>query len=247
MMRLFQNINEAAREIRRDLTKAPEMQSTRVQQFEKDLVANEWLNYAYTIEAEGVPADFDQVAIGLAEVLPYYLDEGNRLDIKRWLEVQLMERAYASQAATMEPEGGDSLHPVLQSCTEGNAFSYTYRERMVGMLPTIARTLVLATDTRRAYWPIFTQQDSHRAMSYTRIPCTLGYYFVVREVPGLGPRLHLTYIQRSVDFEIFWLTDVFLAVAIQRELAQYVGIELGQFSHIILSFHRFQREGEEIY
>lgn len=246
-MRLFQNIDEAAREIRRDLTKAPIMESSRVQQFKKDMVANEWLNYAYTIEAGGVPSDFDDIAFKLSDVLPYYHSNVNRIEVLDWLKLQFLERVYAETRGAIETKPADTVHPVLKSCMEGDAFSYTYRERMVGMVTTIVRTLTLAPDSRRAYWPIFSQQDAHRAMAYTRIPCSLGYYFVIRSVPGLGERLHLTYIQRSVDFEIFWLTDVFLAVSTQEVIAERLGIELGQFSHFILSFHRFQREGEEIY
>ena len=93
-------------------------------------------------------------------------------------------------------------------------------------------------DSRRVYWPIFRTKDSLRAGAPSRIPCSLGYQAMIRKVGGTD-HLILTYLQRSADFDRFWLSDIWLARKFQLNLAEALQIQGGALIHFIISFHSF--------
>lgn len=259
-MRVFHNLSEAAKEIRRDLSKAAVYPTERVQHLEQSgIVAREWMNYSYTILPEGIPTQ----AVGL---MPVVRDNFNReyptdnhiSDLVRWAEEERLVRLCPEVGRTRTVE---DLHPILRGMREGNHYAYTYPERLVGAIDTMANSLATSPTNRRTFWPIFQPVDAIRMGAMTRIPCSLGYQAMIRQTPGSeSPKLHLTYISRSCDFEKFWITDIWLAHQFQRRLLMSVlarraalsgpdapPVILGATSHIILSFHRFETEGEEIY
>ena len=259
-MRLFANIEEAIPEIRRDLAKSPAAPTSRVQHLElSGMEAREAMNYGYTILGEGIPED-------IVELIPLWRKEfGEEIagatdwDLRTWATREAGERTHA-----LPYSGGQDLsiapslfHPTLKNMVEGNHFSYTYRERMVGALEHLAHDLIQNPDSRRAFWPIFQPLDALRAAELTRIPCSLGYQVMIREVPGQGRKLHLTYISRSCDFDKFWISDIWFANQFQRRLLQRLtknwsdgpgplpDLTLGGTSHFILSLHRFEEPGSE--
>lgn len=59
--------------------------------------------------------------------------------------------------------------------------------------------------TRQAYLPVFFPEDTG-AVHGERIPCTLGYHFIVR-----SNRLHCIYYLRSCDFVRYFRDDIYLA------------------------------------
>ena len=75
--------------------------------------------------------------------------------------------------------------------------------------------------TRQAYIPIFFPEDTG-AVHGGRIPCTLGYHFMLRQMPEGNPKLHLWYTIRSCDLIQHFRNDVYLTV----RLAQWVINEL---------------------
>jgi thymidylate synthase len=63
--------------------------------------------------------------------------------------------------------------------------------------------------TRQAYLPIFFPEDTG-AVHGGRIPCTLGYHFMMR-----GDQLHMWYHIRSCDLHRHFRDDLYLAVRLQ--------------------------------
>lgn len=245
-MRYFESIHEAIAEIRRDLSKAPEFVSHRVQQFDdKDLPVHEGMVYAYTIPSGGIP-DTASILVGIgAQHFPVWSKHHDQLT--NWIADQATERINAALHGLIPRHPADSRHPVLGELREGGDYSYIYADRLSGMAGAVTAALNADHGTRRAYWPIYDRTDSRRAIRASRIPCTLGYHFMIREVPGVGELMHMTIVQRSVDFDLFWLTDLYLSYRLLSVIAGAVGVPPGNISHVILSFHRFDREGEEIY
>lgn len=70
--------------------------------------------------------------------------------------------------------------------------------------------------TRQAYLPVWFPEDTG-ATQGQRVPCTLGYHFLIRE-----NRLNITYFIRSCDFMRHFRDDVYMA----GRLAQWVRYEL---------------------
>lgn len=242
-MRVFRNLPAAIKEIKRDLSKSPEMDSPTIQNLEVDgLKVREAMSYTYTL------MDVPIAALDLikeAQKAEYPLPE-DLLETADWMSKEIEARIYWQPGAIYETQ-----NPHLKTVLEGSEPSYSYTDRLFGMLQVLGATLVRNPDSRRAYWPMFIPEDSLRAPRHTRIPCTIGYWAAIREVNGVK-RLHFTYLQRSCDFRRFWLFDVWFARRLQFELFQYLkqymrDLEMGHLTHTILSFHVTLDEVEEIY
>lgn len=270
MGRIFDNIEQAFREIQRDLTKSPEVLSTRVQsQVGMERTANEAMNYQSTLTPRAfedyggaLPSHWGSF-LGLlqemGDVFPYYQDELKVQQIAEWLS---MELACRTDPFFITEPANEHIHPALNKWSEGNHYSYTYSERIAHLMGVAVKTLRLSPDTRRVFIPIYQPNDLMRASQPTRIPCSLGYHLMIRNVENtfeVEPHLHMTYLMRSCDFDIFFPTDVWLAHQIQCHILSQLSywdnddgdgvhpISLGNLTMNIMSFHRFQREGEEIY
>ena len=248
-MRLFQTLEEAAREVKRDLAKSPVVQSSRVQQFEVGGEAREALGYSYSISEfpEGLMVFRD-----LGVQLGFWTEE-EKHGLAAWLENERHIRLFWEPGAVNELN-----HPDLVKTIEGSEPSYVYTDRLRGAVEMMSETLWRSPDSRRAFWPIFYPEDSIRAPRATRVPCSIGYQLLVRYVNG-KPHLHLIYLERSCDFDRFWITDLWLAREFQKQvyrmLKQRVSgerddhplhdIELGHVTHFVTSLHSFI--DEEIY
>jgi len=250
-MRLFTSYTEARSEIERDLAKSPTVGSTRVQaRVGLNQEAHEAMNYAYTLTYNaGIPTHLELGAMARK----FGVVEDNDEAQNQWVTWILTE--FHARTTWLPDMTTEIIHPELKEHLEGATPAYTYTDRLAGMLDTLIGTVQRTPDTRRAFWPMFTREDAVRAPRPTRIPCTLGYQLLIREVvAGKGPHLlHMTYLQRSCDFQKFWLSDLWLAHMLQRQIyenlisgpykTQFYDLKMGALSHIILSLHSFI-EGE---
>lgn len=242
-MRTFQSLDEAFQEIQRDVYKGVPIKSSRVQQRLEGHMVRERMGYEYTIAEGGFPADVTELMKWAAPRLPFW--EAHYNDILSWLVAEETARIYPDNRLFMK-DATEALHPALKSTFEGNWPAYTYHERLLGMEPSMLSALMKAPDTRRAFWPIYRPEDGVRSSSPTRIPCSLGYQFVIRNLGGVD-RLLMFYLSRSVDFDTFWLSDLWLAHTLQERLAYQLDVEMGYLSHYIVSFHSFSVDSQEIY
>lgn len=105
----------------------------------------------------------------------------------------------------------------------GGKFTHTYSERFwprrglkgirytYGNYNDLCLLLIREKYTRQAYMPIFFPEDTG-ASHQGRIPCTLGYHFMVRPDVRRVDRLDLWYFLRSCDVVRHFRDDVYLAV-----------------------------------
>jgi hypothetical protein len=244
MGRVFQTLEEAGREIARDLAKGTKLEFTRVQQhMGTSLPGRERQSYEYCIMDGGIPHDAEQlVALGRELGIQVYTTYPHEME--RWLITELKSRLFPYQH--LGELATELDNPLLQSTIEGNFPSYTYRERMYGAAPALLSALENSLDTRRAFWPIFLPQDSLRASQPTRIPCSLGYEVMLRNVDG-ETKLQVFYLERSCDFDRFWLSDVWFAYRFGEFLASQLGYEVGAVYHYVISLHSFESDMKEIY
>ncbi len=152
---------------------------------------------------------------------------------------------------------GDDLH-----------FSHTYQERMwpkfaqvgetrpngrqvfvphngiryeYGDLQDVVNLLAREPTTRQAYLPIWFPEDTG-AHHGDRVPCTLGYHFVLR-----GGLLHVTYFIRSCDFLRYFRDDVYMAMRLGQwikcelmNVPAWEEVEMGILHMHIVSLHIFE-------
>lgn len=257
-MRLFPDLRSAMLEIRRDLTRAPKIQGHTVQSVPDNRLFNEAINYQYGILADGFPEEPEELVDLAREDLPFWDRYPKELEL--WVNAELNARIGAGENRLHVPV--DDLNPELAKFREGGTWAYSYNQRMLGWSE--AMTHALSTpNTRRAYWPIYHPMDAVRAHLHTRIPCTLGYQWTARPmVPTVMESepsadylwtLEGTILQRSCDFERFWISDIWFTYALTQVLMDRLNVLQGQMFnpgyvyHNIISFHRFIEPTEEIY
>jgi thymidylate synthase len=130
----------------------------------------------------------------------------------------------------------------------GDKFSHSYPERFwskslhhgirfpIGDLSDLIDLLKDQPDTRQAYLPIYFPEDITAALIGERIPCTLGFHFIVRD-----GQLDLFYPMRSCDVIRHMHNDLYLA----NRLALYVkeqanlNVKLGNIHFAATSLHCF--------
>jgi len=98
--------------------------------------------------------------------------------------------------------------------------------------------------TRQAFLPIWFPEDTG-AVSDQRVPCTLGYHFILRE-----ERMHVVYYIRSCDFFRHFRDDIYLCLRKVEWLLEQLrvldgfwkDIQYGTFTMHITSLHIFAKE-----
>lgn len=179
--------------------------------------------------------------------MPFYPDVAARLVGANlpWAEDHFQERV-SGQPVNPPPsnawwpfaQAGNALHK------ENEQFSHTYPERYwpkfaniegktdkgrqvfvphigtrfeYGDLRSVVDLLQRSPYTRQAYLPVWFPEDTGSA-SGQRVPCTLGYQFLIRQDNEGVNRLHIIYSMRSCDFIRHLADDIYMTI----RLAQWV-------------------------
>lgn len=131
-------------------------------------------------------------------------------------------------------------------------FSHTYMERYwagqtamrdagiendTGDMNHLKSLLMTRPNTRQAYLPVWFPEDINAADQGERVPCTLGYHFLLRR-----GQLKCTYYMRSCDWFRYFKDDVYMTIRLQQDLAKMIGAEVGPFVMHISSLHIFEAE-----
>lgn len=113
----------------------------------------------------------------------------------------------------------------------------------LGDLDDVINLLYQNPKTRQAYLPIWFPEDTWAANNNERVPCTLGYYFWVKD-----NELHCNYTIRSCDLFRHFRNDVYLTARLMQyislRLSQYNGYDIhaGKLTMIIYNLHLFEKD-----
>ncbi len=229
-MRVFLNVLEADSEIDRDLSKAPVVSSSRVQGSAtlagEDLKAHEIMAYTYSILT---PPSLEET-VSLLQVRGYSAHKA-----RAWLLEEMEDRCLGFSEGVSKEVSPDLLHDSLSKIDDLN---YRYSQRLANQLTGVLNEFLADPYNRRMYVPIFEKDDTG---SGKRIPCSLGYQFMLRE------NLNIIYNQRSCDFGRFWISDVYFAFALLKFTSRILEAPLGMLVHFVSSFHRFTNVSREVY
>jgi thymidylate synthase len=111
-------------------------------------------------------------------------------------------------------------------------------------LSSLVRLLNQDRYTRQAYLPIWFPEDLSAALLNERVPCTLGWHFMVRNHDGVD-RLHLMYPMRSTDAVRHFHNDVYMANALALWVIDQLdgpSVEPGELTMTMSSFHCFEND-----
>lgn len=183
-----------------------------------------------------------------------------------WAEEHFNERV---SGRPWNPPPSHVRWPYAQSGNDqhraGEVFSHTYPERFwprfagvgedsydgleahrgirfefgdLGQLTSILRRNL---GTRQAYLPVWFPEDLDAADRGARVPCTLGYHFLVRD-----GKLKIVYYIRSCDFYRHFRDDVYMAGRLAQWVANEVGVTPSKIVMHISSLHIFAPEKGKI-
>lgn len=96
--------------------------------------------------------------------------------------------------------------------------------------------------TRQCYVPIWFPEDLTAATLGERVPCTMGWHFIVR-----NGKLHCNYTMRSCDAVRHFHNDIYLATRLSRWMLLQSGLwelgyDLGDLTFNCVSFHCFTND-----
>lgn len=160
---------------------------------------------------------------------------------KEWADSEFLERISTDNInpGTAYLKRKDLWEQFLKN---DGKFHYTYNERISPFLNDIIKELKRDTNTRRAYLSIFDPNKDFANLNLGgRITCSLGYQFLIRKIQGKD-KLHIIYMIRSNDVFNHFINDVYLAIKLQRYVAEKLNIEPGYFTMFISSFHAYYKD-----
>jgi thymidylate synthase len=231
-MRIYVKADEAFEEIKRDLSEMgiwvrPKTMQDKIIEGNPDYETTELQNYCYTI-LDAKSSDIPGV-------------------IQPWADAEFIERI-------TEPKNGEFINPgeawklrenVWGEFFHDGKFGYSYNELIWNnnQFTKIVERLKEDPDSRQLWISLWDPtRDPDLLGGVSRVPCSLGYGFQVRE-----GKLNMHYIMRSCDFSTHFSNDVYLAIKLLEYVAELTGYEVGNFTHTIFSLHVYRKDLKEVF
>jgi thymidylate synthase len=125
---------------------------------------------------------------------------------------------------------------------ENRAFSYTYSERLaLANVPNAVEAFEANVFSRQVWIPIWNPIDNDR-LGKRRVPCTLGYQLTVRR-----GEMNIAYHMRSSDFSTHFDNDIWLAMQLQKYIADEIAVPVGTFTHKLGSLHVYAADVAHVF
>lgn len=231
-MRLYIKADEAFEEIKRDLAEMgiwvrPKTMQDKNIEGNPEYETTELQNYCYTI-LNAKSSDIPNVT-------------------QPWADAEFLERI-------TKPENGKFINPgeawklrenVWGEFFHNGKFGYSYNELIWNndQFTKIVNRLKEDPDSRQLWISLWDPtRDPDLLGGVSRVPCSLGYGFQVRE-----GKLNMHYVMRSCDFSTHFANDVYLAIKLLEYVAEITGYEVGNFTHTIFSLHVYRKDLKEVF
>jgi len=231
-MRIFLNCKEAVKEVERDLVEMgvhnhPETMQDKIIEDNPDFDTLEVMGYSYCIK------DFKDKDF----ILEY-------LKIpKNYCEQEYKDRANSD---ILNPgESWKLRKEIWEEFLHDGKFAYTYNERfrLENRLEKLMYQLKNYPSTRQGILAIFDPcRDYDNMGGQSRVPCSMYYQFYIR-----NKKLNMIYTMRSCDFKTHFGADVWLAIRLLEDIADFLSIETGDFIHFLGSLHIYKRDAGGIF
>ena len=226
-MRIYDDCYQLMSEMMRDVwemgqTVAPNSYQNKIIKGDEEFLTKEFQNYTYTL-----------TSLKKEKALFFFTGDS----VKDWAKREFSERIAGNDFKNPGEAWKTRPEVWTQFLNSNQEFDYTYNERIRASLDEILRELVLNPDTRQAWMPIFWPGDTEYLGGKRRIPCSLGYFFSVRD-----GQLNMTYIQRSADLVTHLGNDIYLAWQMMDYVARYIFVKPGFLTHMIFSLHAYKKD-----
>lgn len=243
-MRIYTEAGEAFEEIKRDLAEMgiwvhPKTMQDKNVEGNPDYETTELQNYCYTI-LDAKSKDIPNV-------------------VQPWADAEFKERII--DPWDRDEDGSVSDLSIPDYINPGNAwklrdniwgeffhdgkFGYSYNELIWNndQFTKIVNRLKEDADSRQLWISLWDPtRDPDLLGGVSRVPCSLGYAFQVRE-----GKLNMHYVMRSCDFSTHFPNDVYLAIKLLEYVAELTGYEVGSFTHTVFSLHVYRKDLKEVF
>lgn len=105
-----------------------------------------------------------------------------------------------------------------------------------GDLEDLIKVLMKNPRSRQAYLPVWFPEDLAAAVAGERVPCTLGYHFLMNS----SGRMDMTYSMRSCDMVRFLRDDIYMAGRLLQWVCDRVRVVPGDLVLNIANLHTFE-------
>lgn len=240
-MRIYMNADEAIEEIKRDLAEMgivvrPKSMQDKIIEGNPDYETKELQNYCYTI-LNAKSCDIPDVT-------------------QPWADREFEERIYYpfDPGHEGDPEYAYFINPgkawklrenIWTEYMHDGKMAYTYNERLHfnDQLWKMIDQLKKDHDSRQIWVSLWNPAiDPDKLGGVSRVPCSLGYAFQVRE-----GKLNLHYVMRSCDFATHFRNDIYLAIKLQEWVSQKIDVPVGDFTHTVFSLHVYKKDIQNVF
>jgi thymidylate synthase len=167
-----------------------------------------------------------------------------------WADEHFQERI-SGEPLNPPPSHKNWLRGNEKFFSDTEKFSHSYPERFwskslhtgirfpIGDYNDLVELMKNDTYTRQGYLPIYFPEDLGAAVQGERIPCTLGYHFIVR-----NGALDLFYPMRSCDVLRHLHNDLYMANLLAIDLRDKAGLDvkIGKMHFVATSLHCFSND-----
>ena len=238
-MRIYTNWDECYNEVLRDLAEMgivvrPKTMQDKNVEGNPDYETKELQNYSYTL--------LDPKSQTITGV------------VQPWADAEFKERV--TDPWDRDWEGKRILFQVPNFINPGEAWklrkevwseymhngklAYTYNELLWNndQLTKVMNRLKKDPDSRQLWISLWNpDKDPDFLGGVSRVPCSLGYGFQVRE-----GKLNMHYVMRSCDFATHFCNDVYLAIKLLEWVSNMTGFPVGNFTHTMFSVHVYNKD-----
>ena len=252
-MRIYTDINEAFREVERDVAEMGVVVHTDTYQ-DKDIRGDDDRS-TKEVQGYGFKIVGEQSRMAMAQAVAYLTETREDPDaVMDFIEAEVDDR---TSGVSMNPGNAFKMRRNVWDeflRPETGTFHYTYAERFAPQYERVVRELLERPDTRQAIITIHSniQPDRYAKRPGTnavcspsvdmasmggagRVPCSMYYQFLLR-----NGRLDMVYAMRSCDLLCHFPVDVVVALMIRARIAERIGATIGDFTYFAGSLHAYK-------
>lgn len=224
-MRIYTNWDECYNEVLRDLAEMgivvrPKTMQDKNVEGNPDYETKELQNYSYTL--------LDPKSQTITGV------------VQPWADAEFKERIDFVHYPINPGEAWKLRKDVWSEYIHDGKLAYTYNEMLWNnnQLGKVMDRMLKDPDSRQLWVSLWNpNKDPDLLGGVSRVPCSLGYGFQVRE-----GKLNMHYVMRSCDFATHFCNDVYLAIKLLEWVSNMTEFPVGNFTHTMFSVHIYNKD-----
>lgn len=153
------------------------------------------------------------------------------INIEEPLAEPMISKLGLFDAEALEQYRQEILDGILDFEVETGKWDYTYHQRMAKWKDDVVRILTETPESRRAVIAI---RDNGKDMASENPACLQMLQYMIRD-----GKLHCWVVMRSNDAVQASFMNMFAFILLQKEFAERLGVEVGEYTHFVTNYHYY--------